>query len=434
MSRKIHREILTLAIPNILSNISVPLLSTVDTALMGRLSEFHIGAVGVGAMIFNFVYWNFGFLRMGTTGLTAQAVGKKDDLLAGLNLGRPVFVAVLLALMILIFHIPLGELGIRLMGAGEDVSPLIGEYFRIRIWAAPATLLLYVLMGWFFGLQNAIYPLVLTIFINVVNILCSYFFVFRLGWEIEGVAWGTVIAQYAGLLMAIGLVAYRYRHLVYLIRLPEVVQWQAFKVFLKVNRDIFFRTFLLTFAFGFFYAKSSIFGAELLAVNVILLQYVNWMSYAIDGFAFASESVVGKYFGARDRKQFLLSVRLSFLWALVASLLVSVAYVLSGPFLLRIFTDQPEVIASARPYLFWMYLFPLIGFSCYIWDGIFIGMTASIAMRNTMAIAFLVFIGAYFALVPAFQNHGLWMALLVFLAARGLMQWYVFARRGMQLA
>ncbi len=429
-----HREILYLAIPNILSNISVPLLSTVDTALMGRLSEFHIGAVGVGSMIFNFIYWNFGFLRMGTTGMTAQAFGRKDEKLVGLNLGRPVFVAVVLAMIILLFNVPLGKLGILLMGAGEEVSPLIGTYFRIRIWAAPATLLLYVLMGWFFGLQNAIFPLLLTIFINIVNILCSYVFVFRLGWEIEGVAWGTVIAQYAGLLMALGLAVYRYPHLVRGLKLVEITQWRAFRVFLRVNRDIFLRTFMLTFAFGFFYAKSSIFGPELLAVNVILLQYVNWMSYAIDGFAFAAESVVGKYFGSGDKQKFFTSVRLSFLWALASALLVSAAYLLSGASLLRVFTDQQEVIASAGPYLFWMYLFPVVGFACYIWDGVFIGMTASVAMRNTMAIAFLVFLGAYALFVPLWQNHGLWMALLTFLGARGLFQWYVFSRKGIELA
>lgn len=428
-----NREILSLAIPNILSNISVPLLSTVDTALMGRLSEMHIGAVGVGAMIFNFVYWNFGFLRMGTTGMTAQAYGRGDQKEIGLNLGRPIFVALILGGLILLLQTPLGRLSVQLMQTDDAVTPFIFTYFNIRIWAAPATLLLYVLMGWFFGMQNAIYPLLLTVFINVINIIFSYLFVFKLGWDIDGVAWGTVIAQYAGLVAALGIVLFKYPHLLREISFIETTQWQAFKVFLKVNRDIFIRTFFLTFAFGFFYAKSSIFGAEILAVNVILLQYVNWMSYGIDGFAFASESLVGKYFGASDPKSFYRAVKLSFLWSFAMAGILSVVYLVAGEGLLHVFTDQIDVIHSAKPYLFWMVLFPLIAFACYIWDGVFIGMTASVAMRNTMAIALVIYLVSYYFLVPNFKNHGLWMALLVFLAARGILQFGIFWHRKMEL-
>jgi len=428
-----NREILALAIPNILSNISVPLLSTVDTALMGRLSEMHIGAVGVGAMIFNFVYWNFGFLRMGTTGMTAQAFGKGDQKEISLNLSRPVFVALILGGLILLLQNPLGQLSVQLMQTDDAVTPFIFTYFNIRIWAAPATLLIYVLMGWFFGMQNAVYPLLLTLFINIININFSYLFVFKLGWDIDGVAWGTVIAQYAGLFAAVCILVIKYPLLIRKISFIETTQWQAFKVFLRVNRDIFIRTFFLTFAFGFFYAKSSIFGAEILAVNVILLQYVNWMSYGIDGFAFASESLVGKYFGASDRKSFFRAVKLSFLWSFAMAAMLSFVYFVAGDRMLQVFTDQTDVIQSAQPYLFWMILFPLIAFACYIWDGIFIGMTASVAMRNTMAIALVIYLGSYYFLVPNLGNHGLWMSLLIFLAARGLLQFGIFRHRKMEL-
>ena len=195
-----NKEILRLAIPNIISNISIPLLSTVDTMLMGRLSELHIGAVGVGAMIFNLVYWNFGFLRMGTTGITAQAFGKKDEDAIFQTLSRALLVAMILAIVIVLLHVPFGWLSFYLMNISEAQQPLVEQYYYIRVWAAPATLGLFAMMGWFFGMQNAIFPLIITVFVNAVNIILSYIFVKIYGWDVAGVAWGTVIAQYAGIL------------------------------------------------------------------------------------------------------------------------------------------------------------------------------------------------------------------------------------------
>lgn len=429
--RKINKEILALAIPNILSNVSVPLLSTVDTALMGRLSDLHIGAVGVGAMIFNFIYWNFGFLRMGTTGMTAQAFGKQDEKEMMMNLSRPVFVALILAFVILILQYPIGQLSIQLMKPEDEVGQLIWTYFRIRIWAAPATLLLYVVMGWFFGMQNAIYPLILTIFINLVNIALSYVLVFYMDWEIRGVAWGTVVAQYAGLALGMYLFWIKYRRVTVYRSLADTIQWSAFKAFLVVNRDIFIRTFFLTFAFGFFYAQSSDYGSEILAVNVVLLLFVNWMSYAIDGFAFASESLVGKYHGAKNQIGLDQSIRLSFVWALVMAVGVSLIYWLFGDPILSIFTDQQNVIEAAKPFIIWMILLPVIGFWCYIWDGVFIGLTASVEMRNTMAIALVVYLLSYLIFEPIYGNHGLWLALIIFLGARGVFQYVVFKYKKM---
>ena len=208
-----NKEILRLAIPNIISNISVPLLSTVDTALMGRMSELHIGAVGLGAMIFNFVYWNFGFLRMGTTGITAQAFGKGSNPEMAQTLGRALLVALILAVLVLLIQVPLSELSYYLMNTSDSQLGLVSEYFNIRIWAAPATLALYAIMGWFFGMQNAIFPLILTVFINVVNIICSVFFIKVWGMEVDGVAYGTLIAQYSGVALAIVLWFVKYGHL-----------------------------------------------------------------------------------------------------------------------------------------------------------------------------------------------------------------------------
>ncbi len=421
-----NKEILRLAIPNIISNISVPLLSTVDTALMGRMSELHIGAVGLGAMIFNFVYWNFGFLRMGTTGITAQAFGKRSDSETAQTLGRALMVAFILAALVLLLQIPLAEMSYFLMNISEVQMGLVSEYFNIRIWTAPATLALYAFMGWFFGMQNAIYPLVLAVFINVVNIVCSIFFIKVWGMDVDGVAYGTLIAQYSGLALATIMWLMKYGYLAKEITFKAVKQIDKLKSFLTINRDIFIRTFCLTFAFGFFYSQSSSAGETMLAVNVILLQFLNWMSYGVDGFAFASESLVGKYAGAEDIFNLKKSIKYSFLWGMGMAAMISFIYWIFGVTLIGVFTDKLELIGQTTPFLFWMIIFPIISTPCYIWDGIFIGLTASVAMRNTMLLALVVYLLSHFLLYNEFGNNGLWLALLIFMAARGLLQWIYY--------
>jgi len=418
-----NRSILRLAIPNILSNISVPLLGTVDTALMGRLSEVHIGAVGIGGMIFSFVYWNFGFLRMGTTGITAQALGADNHTEIGATLGRATLVAMVLAIGMLLLQYPLAEAGFYLMNLEGTARLLTAEYFYIRMWAAPATLGLYALMGWFFGMQNAIYPLVLTLVINITNMAASYWFIIGLGMEVDGVAWGTVIAQYAGFLLGIILLFYKYPTYIQALAFRQLAAIDALRSFFSINRDLFLRTLCLTFAFGFFYSRSSAEGALLLAVNVILLQYLNWMSYGIDGFAYAAESLVGKYSGAGDRVALQRVVRGSFYWGLGLAILFSIVYFFFGNYLLQVFTNQTDVLAAAQPYLGWMVLFPIISFSCYLWDGIFIGLTASGPMRNAMLISLLVYLAAHCGLSSVWNVHGMWAAFLLFMAVRGLLLW-----------
>lgn len=419
-----NRQILRLAIPNILSNISVPLLSTVDTALMGRLTEVHLGAVGLGAMIFNFVYWNFGFLRMGTTGMAAQAYGGKQAQLIADTLGRALLVALVLSGLILLFQNPITDIACRLLNVTDSQLPLVQEYVSIRIWAAPATLTSYVLFGWLFGLQNAVYPLILTIFANLVNAGLSWYLVMNQGMETAGVAYGTLIAQYAGFLLAVALIVYRYSSYLKLMRWAGLVEWPVLRQFLSVNGDLFLRTFCLTFAFGFFYSRSALDGDMILAVNVILLQFLNWMSYGVDGFAFAAESLVGKYAGSGDRVQTTLMIRRCFAWGMGLAALYAALYGLAGDPMLRLFTDQQDVLSAARPYLFWMALFPLLSTPCYLWDGIFIGLVAARAMRNSMFLALAIFLAIYFPLQMEWGNHGLWAALLLFMIARGgILQW-----------
>ncbi len=428
-----NKEILRLAVPNILSNLSIPLLSTVDTALMGRLSEVHIGAVGIAAMIFNFVYWNFGFLRMGTTGITAQYFGARDKSGMIETLARASIIAVALGVLLLLLQWPLREGGIALMQADSAISPHFAEYFNIRIWAAPATLLSYAVMGWFFGMQNAVYPLIITIGVNVLNIILSYVLVFNFNMEIAGVAWGTVAAQYFGLLLAVLLFTAKYKSHVRSLRSDVIFELGALRRFLEINRDIFLRTLSLTFAFGFFYSQSSSMGDGMLAVNVILLQYVNWLSYAIDGFAFATESIVGKYFGAQKQEKTIQAIKYNFVWGFVVAVLFALIFGVGGEWLLGVFTDQTSVILAAKPYLVWMILIPLLGFACYIWDGVYIGLTASVAMRDSMAIALAIFLASYYLILDDYGNHGLWLALVIFLAARGLLQWGWYLNKGLAL-
>lgn len=423
-----NKEILRLAIPNIISNISVPLLSTVDTMLMGRISELHLGAVGVGAMIFNFVYWNFGFLRMGTTGITAQAYGREDTAGMAYTLGRAMVVALGLSVLILVFQYGFSQLSYLLMNITAEQLPLVETYFDIRIWAAPATLMLYALMGWYFGMQNALYPLILTISINVVNVVGNIFFVKYLGYEVAGVAYATVIAQYVGVLMGLGLLYWRYGEVVRRINLRELMIWKQLEQFLTINGDIFLRTFCLTFAFGFLYSQSSLAGETILAINTILLQFLNWMSYGVDGFAFAAESLVGKYAGAADRRKLGEVIRRSFWWGMGLAGGFSLWYGLAGESLLWVFTDKAELVEQALEYLPWMVLFPMLSTPCYLWDGIYIGLTASRAMRNTMLLALLLYLPLHFLWAPLFFNHGMWLAFLMFMVLRGILQWVFYEK------
>jgi len=424
-----NKEILRLAIPNVLSNISIPLLSTVDTALMGRFSELHLGAVGLGALLFNFLYWNLGFLRMGTTGMTAQAYGAEDNQKQLNTLLRALLIALALGSIILLFQIPIASVGFSILGVTEANESLVANYFFIRIWAAPATLALVTLNGWCFGMQNAIFPLIFTLCANLINIALSFFLVWQLNWEIEGVAWATVVAQYAALVVAAIMIFSKYGGL------REYFERKRFWIknemleFFSVNRDIFIRTLFLTASFAFFYRQSSLAGATVLAANVILMQFLNWMSYGIDGFAYAAEALVGKYKGANNNKLLKDAIRKSFIWSMGGALAYALVYGFAGDFLLHLFTDQEGVIQVAKSFMFWMVLLPLVATPSYIWDGIYIGLTASKAMRNSMALSFLIFIVAWY-LTSDFANHGLWFSLIILMIARGLIQGFLYLKKG----
>lgn len=417
-----NRRILRLAIPNIISNLSVPLLSSVDTALMGHLDKvYYLGALAVGGVIFNFVYWGFGFLRMGTTGLTAQAYGLNDDDEVTLTLIRTLLIAVgggalLIASQSLIAHI-----SFLLIDATPEVEKYAREYFFIRIYAAPATLSLYAFHGWFLGMQNARYPLYLTVLVNVLNIIFNVTFIYGFDMKSDGVAYGTVIAQYLGLIIAIALYLKKYRGVNLAAIRHRVLETVALKRIFSVNRDIFIRTLALIFVFSYFTAESAEFGNTILAANSILLQLISLLAYGVDGFAFASESLVGRYIGAKDRDNLKRTIRYSFFWGVGLGLVFAIVYALFNELILRIFTDQQNVIKIASEFMVWVMIAPLTNSFCFIWDGIFIGATATKPMRNSMLFCtFLIFLPAYLFLHEPLGNHSLWLALTVFMIMRGL--------------
>jgi MATE family multidrug resistance protein len=418
-----NKQILRLAVPNVISNITVPLLGMADLAILGHLeSELYIGAIALGGMIFNFIYALFSFLRMGTSGFTAQSYGEDNKPEQVMMLGRAMFFALAGGLLIIILQYPIDLLSFWLLEGSEGVESLAREYFYIRIFAAPASLGIMALSGWYTGMQNARYPMFIAIFINLINIGANVIFVYGFGMKSDGVAWGTLIAQYTGLILGLLLFRKKYSGLFSWWQKEVFFNWKKLGRFFKVNLDIIVRTLCLIFTFAFFTAQSAKIDDTILAVNTVLLQYLFVFSYMTDGFAYAGEALVGKFIGANHLPNLKKSIRLLFVWGLVISIPFSLTYILTGDYMLLILTNNADVIEAASPYLFWMGLVPLLTFAAFIWDGIYIGATSSAAMRNTLLVStFIVFLPSYYLLEPVFGNHGLWMAMMLFMVSRGLL-------------
>lgn len=416
-----NKKVLQLAIPNIISNLSVPLLGAVDTALIGHLEEvYYLGAIALGTMIFNFIFWGFGFLRMGTTGITAQAFGEENKTESVMTLSRALLVAGVFSGLILLLQTFIADLSFWLVEASPEVERYTRIYFDIRIYTAPATLGLYAINGWFLGMQNARYPMIVTVILNLLNIILDVFFVYSMNMNVDGVAWGTLIARYVGLFIAIGLLVVKYRSWLMAYAREKLLELEPLKKFFTVNRDIFIRTLCLIFTFSFFTAKSAEFGDVVLAANTILLQLWMIVSYGIDGFAFAAESLIGRYTGSGDSKKVKAAVKYCFFWGIGIGLGASLTYALFDQSILLLFTDQQNVIETALVFFAWTIAGPAVSSFCYIWDGIFIGATATIPMRNSMIIAtLLVFLPIYMIGVHYLGNHALWMAMTFFMIARG---------------
>ena len=418
-----NRRILHLAIPSIVSNITVPLLGLVDVTIVGHLgATAYIGAIAVGGLLFNILYWNFGFLRMGTSGLTSQAYGRKDKDAEIRVLVQAVSVGLFSALAMLILQYPIERLAFRLLDTSAEVEQYAVTYFRICIWGAPAVLAQYGFTGWFIGMQNSRYPMYIAIVMNVINIVCSSCFVFLFGMKVEGVALGTVVAQYSGVMMAWWLWFYNYKELRGRITFRGSLQLMAMRRFFAVNRDIFLRTLCLIGVTTFFTSTGARQGDVILAVNTLLMQLFTLFSYIMDGFAYAGEALSGRYVGACNLVQLKRAVKALFGWGVGLSLVFTLLYGIGGENFLGLLTNDTVVIETAGHYFYWVLAIPLAGFAAFLWDGILIGATATRFMLWAMLVASGSFFVIYYCFSGATNNHMLWLAFLVYLALRGVMQ------------
>ncbi len=417
------RQILRLAIPSIVSNITVPLLGLVDVAIMGHMgSAAYIGAISVGAMIFNILYWIFGFLRMGTSGLTSQALGRRDLTEVTSLLKRSVLVGWAVAASIIVLQIPIRQLAFAIIAPEEPIRQLATVYFGICVWGAPAMLTLYGLTGWFIGMQNTRLPMVISITQNVVNIAASIFFVFGLGMKVRGVAWGTVVAQYAGVALAVTLLVVHYSRLRKYAKGGRIMDMGRLLDFFKVNSDIFLRTLCLVAVNLYFLAAGARQGTVILAVNTLLTQLYILFSYFLDGFAFAGEALCGKYYGAENKEAFHMTVRRVFMWGFSVALLFTLVYAVGGLQFLGLLTDEEEVVRAAEPFFPWAMAVPMAGVVAFVWDGVFIGITATKGMLLSSVVATVAFFALYSGSAGAWGNHALWMAFVIYLAVRGIVQ------------
>ncbi len=416
-----HRRVWRLAWPMVVSNLSVPLLGAVDTAVIGHLPEPHfLGAVAVGALIFNTLYFGCNFLRMGTTGLTAQAYGARDFDAARATLVRALLIALVLAVALLALQGPIGWLAFYLVEPSEAVAGEGMRYFFIRIWGAPAALANVALVGWFIGMQNTRAALVLLLAVNGINIVLDLVLVLGFGLAVAGAAWATVAADYAGLILGAAVTArlanrhgghWRPRH---------VLDAAAMRRFLGINRDIFLRTLFVITAFALFTTLSARQGDVVLAANAVLLNFVIFFNFAYDGFAFAAEALTGRALGARRRADLARAIRACLLWCLALALLTLAVYGAAGAPIVRVLTDLEDVRAVAYDYLPWLIALPLVAVWGIFFDGVFTGVTRTADMRNTMMLAFIVFVPCAWLLREPMGNHGLWLAMTLLYAVRGI--------------
>jgi MATE family multidrug resistance protein len=418
-----NKEIVKLALPNILTNLTVPLVSIVDLGLMGRMpSASYIVAIGFGTLIFNFIYWAFGFLRMGTTGIVSQAYGAKNKQQVSDTLFRALLIAIVGGLLLILFQDPLLYVGLKLIAPDSAVMVPLTEYFSYRIYAAPATISVYVLTGCLLGMQDSRSVLIIALLVNLSNAIISYYLVHYVGLSIKGVALGTLIAQYLGLFLGLILMFKKHRAYLQGSIIVAITDWLEWRGFLLLNGNIFIRTMCLIAVMSLFKATAGNIDPLVGAANILLLEFITLAAYGIDGFAFAAESVCGKYFGERNRSAFQKAVLSSFKWGLVLGLIIALLYLLFGEQILWLMTDKEEVINQALTYLPWLVIAPIINAFAFIWDGVYIGTTASGTMRDTMLIATLIFLPVFYISLNYWGNHGLWFAFSVFMIARGLLQ------------
>lgn len=416
----LNHKIWQIAWPAILSNISIPLLGLVDTAILGHLeSTLYLGAVAIGASVLSFLYWGFGFLRMGTTGLIARAAGANDRARELAIILQSMVLALALAVLVVASHPLWLRLGLWLMAPGSTLAPLAESYVSIRVFSAPAVLITYAIVGWFIGRQNTRWPMVFVIVTNLLNILLDILFIVVLNMKSDGAALATLCAEYAGCFIAL-LALFKTLDLSPFAQIQaQLTRVRAYRDLLDSNRYLFARTMCLLFSFAFFTAMSTRLGPDMLAANTIMLQLLMMAAYALDGFAYAAEGLAGNAAGASDMHRFYRVVAACSRWSIITAASISVVFLLGGPLLYPLFTSHLEVQQLLASYHFWLVIMPLAAVWSYLLDGVFIGAAKSRQMMYSMMFClFLVYLPAWF-LLQGWGNHGLWLAFVLFHIARG---------------
>ena len=420
-ARVTHRSVLAVAVPIMLSNVSEPLIGVVNTAVIGQLKEpYYIGAIAVGALVFSFLFWGFGFLRLSTGGLSAQALGAGDRTELVAVLIRALMIGLAAGIGLIILSPLIREAAFNLIGGSPQVRSHAETYFNYRIFAAPAALANYCVMGWFIGQSRARLAFLVQLFLNLTNMALSAFFVLGLGLTSDGVGLAALIAEWSAVILALVLAAMILRGMGAHVSWPRILDKSRFKRTLLMNGDVMIRTLCLVFAFTFFTARGARAGDVIVAANAVLLNLFEVSAYLIDGFAYASEALVGQSVGARNRERFRAAVWLTSIWAMVVGVVCSLVIWFLGPSIIDMMTLSDTVRETARVYLPWVAVSPVLGVICFQFDGIFTGAMATRDMRNMMILSLAIFLLAWWLLEAPFGNHGLWAALNIFFIARGI--------------
>ena len=423
-----HKRVLGVAIPIVLANATIPILGAVDTGVVGQMGlAVPIGAVGIGAIIISAIYWLFGFLRMGTTGLTAQAIGSNDHSETSALLVRGILIGLGAGLVLIMTQIPLFSAALGIAPASFEVESLAQEYLKIRVYSAPAAIAIFGITGWLIANERTRAVLVLMLLINSINIVLDFVFVLRLGWGVEGVAYATLIAEWSGLFFGLWLARKGFKN-GYWKNWSQIFDRARLTKMAKVNSDILIRSVLLEIAFVSFLFLGSSFDDATLAANQVLIQFLNITAYAMDGFAFAAEALVGKALGAKNRLIFRRSAVMTSQWGFGSVVVMAIAFYVFGNTIINVMTTAEDVRAVSYEYLPWMVLAPLVGAAAWMLDGIFIGATRTADMRNMMFISFCVYLIALALLLPKYGNHGLWASLIIFSIARGVTLCYKYPK------
>lgn len=416
---KMNKEVLRLAVPSILANITVPIVGIVDVAIAGHISDASaIGGIAIGTMLFDLLYWNFGFLRVGTGGMTAQAFGRGDEEGAMKIFTQSMSIALGAALLIWMIQWLFVSVVLALVPCSPEVAAFARKYYFIRIWAAPATLSLMAFKGWFIGMQNTVAPMVCDLVVNGVNMGASWLLAVHTPLGALGVAYGTLVAQYTGLFVAVGLLWGRYRRLFHYINLRSSLRWKQLKRLFVLNGNLFVRSLCFMVVYVGFTSLTSRFGDGPLAVGAIMMKLFMLFSYFIDGFAYAGEALTGRFIGAQDRSSLRRAMRILFLWTLGVGLVSTAVYAFWGEGMVRLMTSDASVIEGSRPFLPWLVAMPLVSCLAFMWDGVFVGAVAGRQIRDAMIGAAVGFVVAYVVLRDMLGIQAVYVAYFVHLLVR----------------